>query len=99
MDDHRNEAQLIGAGSDDGTFVLLKSHQGHTSQSYSIQVNLTVYKSILQFREKHPQAVAPPPPQRQLCPQYVPVEMLCFSVSIRGRGHQLDSTKSDFHPT
>jgi hypothetical protein len=49
MDDHRNEAQLIGAGSDDGTFVLLKSHQGHTSQSYSIQVNLTVYKSILQY--------------------------------------------------
>jgi len=35
----------------------------------------------------------------QLCPQYVPVEMLCFSVSIHGRGHQLDSTKSDFHPT
>ena len=33
----------------------------------------------------------------QLCPQYVPVEMLCFSVSICGRGHQLDSTKNDFH--
>ena len=35
----------------------------------------------------------------QLCPQYVHVEMLCFSVSIRGCGHQLDSTKNDFHPT
>jgi hypothetical protein len=35
----------------------------------------------------------------QLCPHYIPVEMLCFSVSIRGRDHQLDSTKNDFHPT
>ena len=35
----------------------------------------------------------------QLCTQYVPVEMLCFSVSIRGRGHQLESTKNNFHPT
>jgi hypothetical protein len=35
----------------------------------------------------------------QLCPQYVPVKMLWFLVSIRGRGHQLDSTKNDFHPT
>ena len=25
--------------------------------------------------------------------------MLCFSVTIRERGHQLDSRKSDFHPT
>jgi hypothetical protein len=35
----------------------------------------------------------------QLCPQYVPVEMLCFFISIRGHGHQLDSHKSDFPPT
>ena len=35
----------------------------------------------------------------QLCTQYVPVEMLCISVSIRGRGHQLESTKNNFHPT
>jgi len=29
----------------------------------------------------------------QLCPQYANIEMLWYSVSIRGRGHQLDSTK------
>jgi hypothetical protein len=27
MDDHQNEAQLMSAGSDHDTFVLLKSHQ------------------------------------------------------------------------
>jgi hypothetical protein len=32
----------------------------------------------------------------RLCPQHVPVEMLCFSVSIRWRGHQLESTKITF---
>jgi hypothetical protein len=27
MDDHQNEAQLMSAGSDHGTFVLIKSNQ------------------------------------------------------------------------
>jgi hypothetical protein len=27
MDDHQNEAQLMSAGSDHGTFVLLKANQ------------------------------------------------------------------------
>jgi hypothetical protein len=31
-----------------------------------------------------------------LMKQYVPVEMLYFSISIRGRSHQLDSTKTTF---
>jgi hypothetical protein len=35
MDDHQNEAQLMSAGSDHGTFVLL-------SPINDIQVNLTV---------------------------------------------------------
>jgi len=33
----QNEAQLIGTGSDHGTFVLLNSHQGHTSQAYNLE--------------------------------------------------------------
>jgi len=37
MDGSQNEAQLMGAGSDHGTFVLLKSHQGHTSQVYNLE--------------------------------------------------------------
>jgi hypothetical protein len=37
MDDSQNEAQLMGTGSDHATFVLLKSHQGHTSQAYSLE--------------------------------------------------------------
>ena len=37
MDDSQNEAQLMGTGSDHGTFVLLKSHQEHTSQAYSLE--------------------------------------------------------------
>ena len=36
MDDSQNEAQLMGVGSGHGTFVLLKSHQGHTRQAYSL---------------------------------------------------------------
>jgi hypothetical protein len=48
MDDSQNEAQLMGTGFYHGTFVLLKSHQGHTSQA--------------QLREKHPQTVTPAPP-------------------------------------
>jgi hypothetical protein len=39
----------MSAGSDHGTFVLFK-------------VPSMTYKSILQFREKHPQTVKPPPP-------------------------------------
>jgi hypothetical protein len=77
MDDSQNEAQLMGTGSDHGTFVLLKSHQGHTSQAYSLE-------KIIPKQENHLH-------QMQLCPQYVPVEMLCFSVSIRVCAHQLDS--------
>jgi hypothetical protein len=41
MDDSQNKAQLIGTGSDHGTFVLLKSHQGHTSQAYSLEKSNT----------------------------------------------------------
>jgi hypothetical protein len=37
MDDSQNEAQLMGTGSDHGTFVMLKPHQGHTSQAYSLE--------------------------------------------------------------
>jgi len=37
MDDSQNESQLMGAGSDHGTFVLLKSLQGHASQAYSLE--------------------------------------------------------------
>ena len=48
MDDSQNEAQLMSAGSDHGTFVLLKSHQRHTSQAL--------------FRENHPQTGKLPPP-------------------------------------
>jgi hypothetical protein len=40
MDDSQNEAQLMGIGSDHGTFVLLKSHQGHTSQAYSLEKSI-----------------------------------------------------------
>jgi hypothetical protein len=36
MDDSQNEAQLMGTRSDHCTFVLLKSHKGHTSQAYSL---------------------------------------------------------------
>ena len=62
--------------------ALLKSHQGHTGQAYSLE------KCILkQQHHLH---------QMQLCTQYIPVGMLCFSVSIRGRGHQLESTKATF---
>jgi hypothetical protein len=31
----------MGAGSQHGTFVLLKSHQGHTSQSYSLEKSIS----------------------------------------------------------
>ena len=75
----------MGTGSDHGTFVLLKSHQGHTSQPYSLEKSIPKQSNHLH--------------QMQLYPQYFPVEMLCFSVSIRGRDHQLDSTKNYFHPT
>ena len=37
MADHQNEVQLMGAGSDHGTFVLLKLPQGRTSQAYSLE--------------------------------------------------------------
>jgi hypothetical protein len=37
---NQNEAQLMSAGSDHGTFVLLKSHQWHTSQSYSLEKSI-----------------------------------------------------------
>jgi hypothetical protein len=37
MDDSQHKAQLMSAGSDHGTVVLLKSHQGHTSQAYSLE--------------------------------------------------------------
>jgi hypothetical protein len=85
MGDHQNEAQLMGTGSDLDTVVLLKSYQWHTSQAYSLE------KSIpKQYYHLY---------QTQLCPQYVPVEMLSFLIFIRGRGHQLDSTKNYFHPT
>jgi len=40
MDDHQHETQLMGAGSDNGTFVLLKSHQGHGSQVYSLEKSI-----------------------------------------------------------
>ena len=40
MDDSQNEAQLMGAGSDHGTFVLLKSHQGHKSQAYRLEKSI-----------------------------------------------------------
>jgi hypothetical protein len=40
MDDSQNEPQLMGTGSDPGTFVLLKSHQGHTSQFYSLEKSI-----------------------------------------------------------
>jgi hypothetical protein len=30
----------MGTGSDHGTFVLLKSHQGHTSQAYSLKKSI-----------------------------------------------------------
>jgi hypothetical protein len=36
MDNSQNEAQLMGTVSDHGTFVLLKSHQGHTSQAFFV---------------------------------------------------------------
>ena len=41
MDDSQNDAQLMGARSDHGTFVLLKSHQGHASQAYSLEKSIT----------------------------------------------------------
>jgi hypothetical protein len=40
MDDHQNEAQLMGAWSDHGTFVLLKSHPGQASQAYSLDKSI-----------------------------------------------------------
>jgi hypothetical protein len=40
MDDSQKEAQLMAGGSDHGTFVLLKSHQGHTSQPYSLEKSI-----------------------------------------------------------
>jgi hypothetical protein len=44
MDDSQNEAQLIGTGSDHGTCVLLKSHQGHTSQAYSLEKTIPSHR-------------------------------------------------------
>jgi hypothetical protein len=40
IDDSQNEAQLMSTGTDDGTFVLLKSHQGNTSQAYSLEKSI-----------------------------------------------------------
>jgi hypothetical protein len=40
MDDHQNEAKLMGAGFDHGTFSLLVPHQGYTSQSYSLEKSI-----------------------------------------------------------
>jgi hypothetical protein len=50
MDDSQNEAQLMGAESDHGTFVLLKSHQGHTSQDYIFEKSIP--KQLLTIRHK-----------------------------------------------
>jgi len=37
MDDSQTESQLMDAGSDYGTFVMLKSLQGNTSRAYSLE--------------------------------------------------------------
>jgi hypothetical protein len=56
------------------------------------------YKSILQFREKHPQTVKPPPPN-----PVVPTICSCWNVvflSLHTRTRPLTGfNKKDFHPT
>jgi hypothetical protein len=62
-------------------------------------VNWRISRRTVNRRLNNARCRARIPIKHPLCPQYVPVKMMCFSVSIRGRGHQLDSTKNDFHPT
>ena len=87
MDDSQNEAQLMGAGSDHGTFVLLKSHQGHTSQVYSL-------------KEKQPKRLMPLSPNAVVPTICFCRNVVFLGLHTRMRtSTELDSTKSDFHLT